>query len=175
MLQKSVLISLGIVVALIAICALLYVKTDLLIPHYRENNYSHPYYQGLAKQCELKQSVGCCLASVNAMQAGSYQLPINGKCPDGYDREMMKCIDSYQWCQPSILKQTNQNLFQQCISNEGKWLSEYKECEWSVGLVEVLQNICQKMNGVFNSCASPCRHNSSNGSCIASCDFVCSF
>ena len=64
-----------------------------------------PDYKALAEQCKEKTSVGCCMASVRAMEEGKYLLD-TGKtfkdttCPKGYEPNMMRCIDSYRWCVP---------------------------------------------------------------------------
>ena len=58
------------------------------------------YYQDLAEKCEGKESISCCIASVTAMQTAGYQLASEGKCQEGYVPNMMKCADSYRWCQP---------------------------------------------------------------------------
>ncbi|MFH0754346.1 MAG: hypothetical protein V2A70_07260 [Candidatus Omnitrophota bacterium] len=45
------------------------------------------------------------MASVRAMEKGQYLLD-TGKsfkettCPDGYEPDMMKCLDSFRWCMP---------------------------------------------------------------------------
>ena len=64
-----------------------------------------PDYKVLALECKEKESVGCCMASVKAMEAGQYLLD-EGKtfkettCPQGFRPDMMKCPDSYRWCVP---------------------------------------------------------------------------
>ena len=58
------------------------------------------YYEKLANECKSKQSESCCLASVEAMKQGGYTLVPAGGCPAGYQPNMMKCIDSFRWCQP---------------------------------------------------------------------------
>ncbi|MBI4341826.1 MAG: hypothetical protein HY599_00490 [Candidatus Omnitrophica bacterium] len=59
------------------------------------------YYDTLAKECQTRQSQGCCLASVETMRAShSTLLPLEG-CPAGYQPNGMRCIDSYHWCQPA--------------------------------------------------------------------------
>jgi len=68
-------------------------------------NLGLPDYKALARECQKKQSVGCCMASVRAMEKGQFMLD-TGKtfaettCPKGYAPNMMKCIDSYRWCIP---------------------------------------------------------------------------
>ncbi|MEI8360843.1 MAG: hypothetical protein WCG01_01835 [bacterium] len=59
------------------------------------------YYDELAKKCESKNKYDdCCISSVGAMKAGNYKLSENNICGDGYVRNEMKCLDSYQWCEP---------------------------------------------------------------------------
>lgn len=98
--KKIILIVAGIIVVIGAVYLWAYTQTDMFVPHYRASDYSQSYYQNLSQQCESKPDLGCCLASVENMQAGNYQLASEGKCPSGYERNMSKCKDSYQWCQP---------------------------------------------------------------------------
>lgn len=64
-----------------------------------------PNYKALAEECKKAVSVGCCLASVRAMEEGKY-FQDTGKtfqettCPDAYKPSMLKCPDSYRWCIP---------------------------------------------------------------------------
>lgn len=65
-----------------------------------------PDYKALAEECKKAVSVGCCLASVRAMEEGKY-FQDTGKtfkettCPEGYQPNMMRCPDSYRWCIPA--------------------------------------------------------------------------
>lgn len=58
------------------------------------------YYRELAEECLQKSSYGCCMASVRAMYNGNYKLSENNTCEDGFTPNMMKCIDSFKWCEP---------------------------------------------------------------------------
>jgi hypothetical protein len=49
----------------------------------------------------------------------------------------------------------------------GQWISEYKECEG------ITKDSCSLMGGVFNECASACRHESQPKICIMVCIPVC--
>ena len=153
-----------------AIYFVVFTQTDTFVPHYNTSDYPNTYYQNLAQQCESRESSGCCLSSVKTMQAGNYQLASANKCLAGYELNTLKCSDSYYWCEPGQIA-----LESQCVANGGKYLRDYRECVWSVGNPETFQSVCKVMNGTFNSCASPCRHNPSADGCVASCVFVCSF
>lgn len=59
-----------------------------------------PYYKDLAEKCKEKESFSCCFASVKAMSAGNYKLLEDG-CMEGYMGNMLKCVDTYQWCEPA--------------------------------------------------------------------------
>ena len=63
------------------------------------SNYSD-YYKELAEECNLKSSPGCCIASVRRMESGNYKLLPGDGCPEGYQINTLKCIDSYKWCEP---------------------------------------------------------------------------
>ena len=55
-----------------------------------------PDYQQLLKDCPSE----CCRASVRAMQSAKSQpLKYNDSCPDGRAPTMLRCIDSYRWCE----------------------------------------------------------------------------
>lgn len=58
------------------------------------------YYHELAQQCEQKGSFGCCIASVRAMESGNYKLSENNICAEGFAPNMLRCIDTFKWCEP---------------------------------------------------------------------------
>jgi hypothetical protein len=59
------------------------------------------YYANLAEQCKNKQSKGCCLSSVTAMEKEGYTLAENDICPKGFKINQGLCIDSFVWCEPA--------------------------------------------------------------------------
>ena len=59
-----------------------------------------PYYLDLAEQCSSGYSYGCCMASVWTMKYGGYKLSKHGFCDDGFKLGMLKCPESFKWCQP---------------------------------------------------------------------------
>jgi len=64
-----------------------------------------------------------------------------------------------------------------CETNGGHWLITYSECEG------ISEDICTTYDGFYNSCGSPCRHNSLNGErksasstgCVQHCVSFCTF
>ena len=58
------------------------------------------YYQSLAEQCLQKTSYGCCIASIRAMENGSYKLIPKTGCQEGFRGNGLECIDSFGWCEP---------------------------------------------------------------------------
>jgi len=55
-------------------------------------------YDALRKDCKGN---GCCQASVKSMKSAKGFLHTDGStCPSGYKRNMLKCIQTYMWCQP---------------------------------------------------------------------------
>jgi hypothetical protein len=56
-----------------------------------------------------------------------------------------------------------------CLDFGGTWLSAYSECQ-SISSVD-----CINYNGSYNSCASPCRHESADFGCLQTCIPVCTF
>lgn len=61
---------------------------------------SSVYYQELASRCRESASANCCIASVEAMKAGNYTLAPETGCPEGFQGNMLRCIDSLKWCEP---------------------------------------------------------------------------
>ncbi|MCK5122594.1 MAG: hypothetical protein KAQ87_00355 [Candidatus Pacebacteria bacterium] len=56
------------------------------------------YYDVLEKKCG---SDNCCVFSLKTMRENNYkEADKNGKCPEGFNRDMMACITSYHWCVP---------------------------------------------------------------------------
>ena len=60
-------------------------------------NQVENYYDVLEKKC----ADNCCMSSLKTMRANNYkEADKNGKCPEGFFIDMMKCRTSYQWCVP---------------------------------------------------------------------------
>ena len=56
------------------------------------------YYDVLEKKCD---GDGCCVSSLKTMRENNYkEADKDGRCPEGFYMNMMKCITSYQWCVP---------------------------------------------------------------------------
>ncbi len=53
------------------------------------------YYQALRVKCAGNS---CCLASVSRMKENGFEEAKDGKCPEGVDKDMLKCVNSLQWC-----------------------------------------------------------------------------
>lgn len=58
------------------------------------------YYQNLIKECENRESYSCCKTSVDRMSEGNFKTAPETGCAEGYQGNMLKCIDSYKWCEP---------------------------------------------------------------------------
>jgi hypothetical protein len=78
---------------------------------------------------------------------------------------------------PNIRINPGLNLSQSCQSAGGKWLPEFKECEWQSILKTQGQALCGQMGGQYDDCASPCRHQPGypNITCLTVCAMVCKF
>ena len=59
---------------------------------------SPDYYGTLRASCSGKENRACCESSVQSMESSGGFLAEQGTCPVGYERTMLRCIDSYQWC-----------------------------------------------------------------------------
>jgi len=66
----------------------------------KEINSYLDYYKQLVEECKSKGNQGCCMASVQTMMSGNYKLLPEVGCPDGYQANKLRCIDSYKWCEP---------------------------------------------------------------------------
>lgn len=90
---RKVLIIIIITLAIVTLGAYVFIKNSSV-------GGTQNYYDKLANECRGKQSKNCCLASVRAMKAGNYTLAPQNNCPADYQLNMLKCIDSFRWCQP---------------------------------------------------------------------------
>ena len=62
------------------------------------NQATENYYDFLEKKCA---GDNCCISSLETMRDNHYkEADENGKCPEGFYMDMMKCVTSYQWCVP---------------------------------------------------------------------------
>ena len=64
-------------------------------------NSEQKYYFYLSKGCRHKQSASCCMASVRAMMGNKYKCVPESGCPEGSHPSMLRCNDSYHWCEPN--------------------------------------------------------------------------
>ena len=58
------------------------------------------YYQALSVKCA---GDSCCLASVSRMKENGFEEVKSGKCPEGVDKDMLKCVNSLQWCRKNTM------------------------------------------------------------------------
>ncbi|MFH1520858.1 MAG: hypothetical protein ABID61_04385 [Candidatus Micrarchaeota archaeon] len=88
-------------VVLISGLVILVVVLVLVLSSNKQNDEPEllEYYQKLAEQCESKGSYSCCMASVNDMADNNYMLEPATGCPDGYQRDLLKCEDTFVWCE----------------------------------------------------------------------------
>ncbi len=96
--MKKIIIILSVIIGLIIVL----VVGSIYFQSIQKQDISElpDYYKNLAKECESKQSYGCCMSSVNNMADGNYILAPENGCPDGYQGNMLECIDSFKWCEP---------------------------------------------------------------------------
>jgi hypothetical protein len=129
--MKKIIIILSVIIGLIIVLA---VGIIYFQPTQKQNiSELSDYYKNLAKECESKSSYNCCMSSVNNMADGNYQLAPENGCPNGYQGNMLKCIDSFKWCEP--VKEISL-----CEKNGGK-VSDITECNGEVN------KICDLPNG----------------------------
>ncbi len=139
------------------------------------NQTTENYYDVLEKKCA---GDSCCLASLKTMRANNYkEADKNGKCPEGFYMDMLKCVTSYQWCVPmkeSCAKAgelinypsgTNKNLPDVCCDGlkglAGFGINENGECERLKGgpfltCMSCGNGICESINNFNeNKCNCP--------------------
>ena len=106
--RKIILIIGVIIVVLVLGYFFLWMKSGFIDyrPQTNEVASTQNYYGKLTNECKTKESESCCLASVEAMKAGNYTLAPQEGCPAGYQPNMMRCVDSYRWCQPMSVSPT---------------------------------------------------------------------
>jgi hypothetical protein len=65
------------------------------------------YYDVLTAQCEQgpEANIECCLSSVKNMQASSSILAENNQCPEGSDKNILRCPGSFTWCEKKAVTQ----------------------------------------------------------------------
>ncbi|MFH1785888.1 MAG: hypothetical protein ABH842_05660 [Candidatus Micrarchaeota archaeon] len=109
--KKTVLLFLGVVVLVVLLVLILSLNQKEEGPELLE------YYKVLAEQCEAKGSYSCCMASVNNMAAYNYMLEPATGCPSGYQRNMLKCIDTFVWCEKMDVILPINNTNQTVVNN----------------------------------------------------------
>jgi hypothetical protein len=95
------------------------------------------YYDKLASGCKNNN---CCLASVKTMKQRNYTLAPQEGCPSGYQGNMMLCIDSYRWCQP-----TQTGVFStkaECEQKTGKSCG-FEMCDY-IPAGKTIEEVCGK-------------------------------
>lgn len=61
-----------------------------------------------------------------------------------------------------------------CTEMGAEWGETYKECSAEFSLPSI-ESYCEEYGGVYNECASTCRHNPNAEVCTMNCVQVCSF
>jgi len=56
-----------------------------------------------------------------------------------------------------------------CLSFDGNWIAEVRECEW------MSREQCDELGGAYNECASACRNDPNAEICTMQCVQVCQF
>lgn len=94
--KKIFLVIFGITVILITLIGIAYFAMN----NRQDISELPEYYRNLTKKCESKQNYNCCLSSVYNMANGNFQLASEASCPEGYKLNMLRCADSFKWCEP---------------------------------------------------------------------------
>ncbi|MFA6511657.1 MAG: hypothetical protein WCV86_00815 [Patescibacteria group bacterium] len=92
---KIVLFTLAILIVFIA-----GFNADMYLSERVEVSHISSAYKELAKQCLEKSSFGCCISSVHYMEQNGFVLQSIAGCPEGFQSSMMRCSDSFTWCEP---------------------------------------------------------------------------
>lgn len=94
-----VLLAAVLILGLLALLA--YMLSDTFFKY--DNMQRKPYYAELANGCKALNDTGCCLSSVDTMEAHNY-LVFNESCPKGFEKDQLLCPSSYAWCKPEARK-----------------------------------------------------------------------
>ena len=86
-------------------------------------------------------------------------------CPDGSAVGRVGPDCEFAPCPTSESGTSNEKGL--CLQNGGVYDDVYKEC----GGID--KAVCEEIGGIFNECASPCRHDQDAQQCILSCELVC--
>ncbi len=79
------------------------------------------YYEKLAQECQQKSSPSCCLASLEAMKKdNAHKISDGDMCNYGYKKEGMLCADTFIWCKPLSINETNKTTFYKDLKDECK-------------------------------------------------------
>ncbi len=117
-------IILGIVVLVVLIGGYIFYQSE----NADRTTTSAAYYQELTQECEQKDNKSCCMASVKRMEeTGSYKVSVNGICDYGYKKEMMRCVDSFTWCEAMTINDTSKAGFYQGLRDNCE-NNRFKEC-----------------------------------------------
>jgi hypothetical protein len=93
-------------------------------------------YESLEEECQRRTSRGCCMASFRVIKENGYFLASEGgTCPDGYSPNMMRCIDSYQWCEP---EETDNSVDYDALENRCREVPYSQDC--CLGSVKVMRD-----------------------------------
>ncbi len=120
-------------------------------------------------RCQLEPNPGMCKAYIPSyyFDAGNATCKefVWGGC------EGVRPFETLQECQAACgVEDTDQKDLQtECEDIDGTWIAEYNECEW------MDETTCNQLEGTFNECASPCRHQPETTICTMNCVQVCSF
>ena len=95
--NKNLIILIWIVVGLLILLAAEFIylskkSDDVVLPE---------YYKNLSQQCSTQPASSCCLASINTMSEGGFELATGSSCPAGFKSNILKCEDSLTWCEPA--------------------------------------------------------------------------
>src|SRR4030042_451207 len=97
-------IKFGLSIAIVVICL---VATGVAVYWWQLHKFADSYYNDLYIECRDS----CCKKSVETMAAGNYKQSENG-CPDGFQKNMLLCITSYEWCQSKTDETVNWQTYQ---------------------------------------------------------------
>ncbi|MFQ5405906.1 MAG: hypothetical protein ACE5DI_01975 [Candidatus Micrarchaeia archaeon] len=108
------------------------------------NSAPSSYYGQLKEVCLETGNPSCCIASVNTMEQGNHTVRPKGGCPQELQTTMLKCIDSYLWCEAKPAVTPKATPFVACVE-------ETANGERCVGKYSgILTYYCCK-NGQWNS------------------------
>lgn len=88
-------------VTLICVVGLVYFNDQAVLQsdYLKQTKDDQMYYRHLSRECLKRDSVSCCMTSLRRMMAHHAREASPEGCAEGFQPNMLRCIDSFRWCE----------------------------------------------------------------------------